>query len=402
MSTSVSTIELITFGYIRSNILTNNNHQLPYPIVHSIARFVKETANLLIMIMGSNSTLYQNISTLNTTTLTSNKINMNNFTYNDIISHTNYCKFQIPKTQIPHWITNKLDNIYSDQLIGFFSIGGYNKTQKIEHTDCDLFVFDGLNIINNNYNTLHHINLPSLQKSDNTYSFNPYSSIFHDNKLLLFNEINTIKILNIYDLKWKDYKINWKLPRSDMSLCNISNNKILLLGGQNDCMFTGNVDLFDMTHTENYKITSLNAMNYSRLHCGNIFDNKLNRMIVVGGFGGASFEKDPMNSSKSMEIYDFEKNKWNLNDKLTNYEHENGCLFIDKNNPNILIITGNHPDPIFYNRMNDGYIEYVDLRDPFPKYKWNLLSQKSLVQMFNVTDNCINNLKWRCNKIIHI
>ena len=143
--------------------------------------------------------------------------------------------------------------------------------------------------------------------------------------------------------------------------------------------------------------------NYYRLNCGCLYDDIIgDKVIAVGGFGGIQFEHDPTNSSKSMEIYDFDKNKWFLNSKLLNHEHEEPHLFKDKNNPNLLYICGNHCDPKFYGRKNDAYIEFMDLRDPFPKYKWSLYTEKSLIQLFNVDDDLIRTINWRCNYIANI
>merc|ERR1712228_681046 len=229
-------------------------------------------------------------------------------------------------------------------------------------------------------------------------------TIFHNDCLIAFGEMKKRKILDFTvtdyaDLKWKTIDFKWDEPRTELSICSVSNeNKLALLGGHNlDCYYKADVDLLDL-HSN--KIQKLSAMNYSRLDCGSLFDDAMsNRIIVCGGHGGASFETDPTNSSKSKEIYDFHKNEWTLNQKLTNYEHENCELFRDKANPNILMIAGNHCDPNFYERENDGFIEWTDLRDPFPKCKWSLLSEKSLIQLFNVSDDTIKSMKWQCDNL---
>ena len=377
---AMSTCRVLVSGYIRRIILSKKATNIHADIVGIIAVFAQQNDNhlVMLMIMDSKSISYHNISILNSSTLQSYPINITNYNHDSA-----YCTFRMQTANIPKWLMNdkRMSRICEDEAFGIIQIGF------VQHPSPGLFLLNGANCINPNiHNSMHFTKLPPLNEILSTDA-SSVTSIFHNDRLFAFEGLGQMQVLdftvaNYSDLQWKTIDFEWNDPRTELSICSIpSENKLVLLGGSdmND-VHKPSAEVLDL---ESNKLKKIAAMNHTRLNCGCLFDEVMkDQIFVCGGLGNG-----PEDSSKTMEIYNFDKDEWKVNEKLMNYEHVKPVLFRDKNNPNILMIAGNRRDIYAYGSIIDGFIEWTDLRDPFPRCKWSLLSEKGLHQFFNVSES---------------
>ena len=197
-----------------------------------------------------------------------------------------------------------------------------------------------------------------------------------------------LKSIYTYDfesLLWNNIPYYMNNSRSAPSLCKGYNNNIMIIGGYN----TINYDLnsCEIFNIQNNRCINTSNMNYGRFYCGSIYDNINKRIIVAGGDN----DKNEDIVSKTVELYDYNKNKWILfNNKMLN-THTFPRLLMDIHNckgyknPNILYVIGSE----WGGRENNdfsGYIEYCDLRIG----EWKLYDDKSLFEMIGIDYNNIN------------
>ena len=145
-------------------------------------------------------------------------------------------------------------------------------------------------------------------------------------------------------------------------------NKLFICGGRTricltdslcPCSIQTSVNLFDL---ENKECVSLKGMNIQREGHGCCYNYELNR-VVVGG-GTTDWRGKPvMDSAKSVEIYDIEKNEWILIKNECNYQYRYGNIFYDNNNPFIINICG-----FGEYKYNGPHCEYIDLRENKPTW----------------------------------
>eukprot|EP01083_Nonionella_stella_P175124 608939_1 len=138
--------------------------------------------------------------------------------------------------------------------------------------------------------------------------------------------------------------------RAYMSLCNVKRNRLAIIGGQQYKQCFGyspsvaaldSVEIYDLTDHSAVNI-SINSMNYARVQCGSFYNDISNQLIVFGGSRGFKTHVysqlvrsvDPShhipddNASRSMEIYDFHKNKWfDVPYKSNNKYEEYPCIW---------------------------------------------------------------------------
>jgi len=118
-------------------------------------------------------------------------------------------------------------------------------------------------------------------------------------------------------------------------------------------------------------------LNEARSNCGLCYIPDLSSgKIVVGG--GVKFG----DGSKSIEIYDFNKDTWNIHHSQTNYKHSFPTVWNDQINPNIIYIGGDNIGISGGGRnANLGYIEWCDLRESNKKY-FNVLYEDSIDRLW--------------------
>eukprot|EP01084_Bolivina_argentea_P109234 195225_1 len=137
--------------------------------------------------------------------------------------------------------------------------------------------------------------------------------------------------------------------RAHMSLCNINNERIAVIGGQkkkkwystmNQMSMMGSSNIESVNHVELFDLNSnksvlIKHLNYARVECGSYYNSYSNEIIVFGGNNGYDFspmggiphrvwENSHHNNyiSRSMEIYDFHKNVWTEVPYLSNFTYD--------------------------------------------------------------------------------
>ena len=154
------------------------------------------------------------------------------------------------------------------------------------------------------------------------------------------------------------------------NICLLDNDdKLFICGGRTSicmtdslcpCSIQKSVSLFDI---ESKQCKPLKEMHIRREGHGCCYNYGLNRVIVGGGTTDWR-DKPVMDSKKSVEIYDIEKDEWYLIDKKCNYEYRYGNVWYEDNNPFIINICGFGRSK----KWNGPHCEYIDVREN--KQEW--------------------------------
>eukprot|EP01084_Bolivina_argentea_P017839 33273_1 len=320
-----------------------------------------------------------------------NNVNFDRYSYGKCLVSL----FELPKWG---WLKKKKLESGNGRRYGnyhlFLRCGGI-KSEFDDHTnEIDLILF---NSVNCNYNGLnkdvriiidaYYQKLPSFrktmespyiiynQKKQTLYSFGGYC----DGKALsTINECH-LNVGKVSGLKWKRNRNKQQMNkgRYGCSICDIGNDKYIILGGTNQksksektCEIYNNYD-----KCEADKCTEISNMSFKRSKLTSVFIPEKNKVIAVGGmiYGKGSTQ---------IEIYDLIKNKWILHKSEFNFEHKYPLIWMDFYNPNICYVAG---DWIGFGGRKDslGYIEWIDLRIKGQK-KWKMFNDDTLGDMFKI------------------
>ena len=172
-------------------------------------------------------------------------------------------------------------------------------------------------------------------------------------------------------LKWKKLPNELKTARCKPSGCliyekvsniykdMIGSEKIAIIGGYNrkNERTLKSVEL--LSFEDGVKTMNLASMKYGRSECGICTTNDTRKRIIVGG--GDKYKRDAGSSeftTKSVEMYDINKDKWMMINNFTRYTHRyRPTIWVLPNDPDIVYIAGD------FRGSDMGVIEYCDLRD---------------------------------------
>eukprot|EP01084_Bolivina_argentea_P023872 44587_1 len=277
---------------------------------------------------------------------------------------------------LPSFIKNKISEFSNTHSIQYDCIFRFTGSQK---THFDLITFPSKYSYESDIINAYKISLPSLSEESaqpsiiyNEYNHKLYA-LAHEQYMNMDTKISFLYSLNFHDSESNRHDIEWnkllKSPQDSRSLCIIPNDcgsQLLMLGSAD---VSNKAFLYDFNEN---KCNELSNMSLHRQEPGIHYD-WFNQKIFVG-------------ESNVVEIYDTNKNKWNIFKRKTqkSYYHT-PAIWTHPLHSNVIFIAG-QKKYIDKERMyleDLGVCEWNDLRSPT---KWNILHNTDLLTLFKVDD----------------
>jgi len=394
---------LTVLGYIKRNI--NNYLLIPEYILQMIGMFYIQKDKCIVLCCGSfeaknieyngikiynldTSTLY-NINVINTETMKKNYCN--NIKWDKYWQNT--CIISNLR-QYPKFISkqerNKI-NINASDVVILTRIAGNLAHNNDVVTQGDSILF--------NKHKLH-----SKSKKNSNIDVDGYALKFPDfpvkisDSACIYNE-NTNKIYSfggrfdetdsdsifsmnvLSDTQWNKHYKTLKYSRYKPGKCIINDNNIIICGGYGSKRgYLKECEIFNENDNENTCI-QIGSLNLQRWYPTCLYLSKSNKVLCGGGL--SPHESVKIICKRSIEMYDINKNSWELLKYKTIFDHQHPILFTDKNCDDVIYICGNE----YPKKGLIGYIERIDLRENKPKWKSFKFLNKSLDKYFNINNN---------------